>query len=276
MNRSQWHYKGPVQAVIFDWAGTIVDYGSFAPTRVLIEAFQAYDVDVSLAEARVPMGLPKWHHIQALGRLPGVAERWRERQGRVMTKEDVDALYAIFMPLQVEHIAEYSQVIPGAVEVVNALRVRGVGTGSTSGYPREVMGTLEACAREQGLQLDHTVAGDDLKPGGRPGPWMALANVIELGARNIAACVKVDDTEPGLIEGLSAGMWTVGVAESGNEMGLSLEEVAALPEVERLQRRNRAAERLASWGAHYVIDTVAALPGVLEQIEAHLRQGERP
>jgi phosphonoacetaldehyde hydrolase len=276
MNRSQWHYQGPIQAVIFDWAGTIVDYGSFAPTRVLIEAFQAYDVDVSLAEARVPMGLPKWHHIQALGRLPGVAERWAARNGRAMTKEDVDALYAIFMPLQIEHIAEFSRVIPGAVEVVNALRARGVRTGSTSGYPREVMGTLEACALGQGLRLDHTLAGDDLKPGGRPGPWMALANVIELGVSNVAACVKVDDTEPGLIEGLSAGMWTVGVAQSGNEMGLSLEEVVALPEAERVQQRDRAAEQLARWGAHYVIDTVADLPGVLEQIEARLLLGERP
>jgi phosphonoacetaldehyde hydrolase len=276
MNRSQWNYKGPVQAVIFDWAGTIVDYGSFAPTKVLIEAFAAYEVEVSLAEARVPMGLPKWHHIQALGRLPGVAERWKKHHGREMTKEDVDAVYALFMPLQVEHIADYSQVIPGAVEVVSGLRGRGVGTGSSSGYPREVMGRLEACARDQGLTLDHTLAGDDLKPGGRPGPWMALANVIELGASDVAACVKVDDTQPGIIEGLSAGMWTVGIALSGNEMGLSRAEVEGLPEGERRNQRDAAAERLKGWGAHFVIDTVADLPEVIEHIEERLLLGERP
>jgi phosphonoacetaldehyde hydrolase len=138
------------------------------------------------------------------------------------------------------------------------------------------MTRLESCARAQGLQLDHTVAGDDLKPGGRPGPWMALANVIELGVRDVAACVKVDDTEPGIIEGLCAGMWTVGIALSGNEMGLTLEEVAALPEPERRSRREAAAGRFQSWGAHYVIDTVADLPGVLTQIEARLSRGERP
>ncbi|MCG6438220.1 phosphonoacetaldehyde hydrolase, partial [Vibrio parahaemolyticus] len=28
----------PIQAVIFDWAGTIVDFGSFAPTTIFVEA----------------------------------------------------------------------------------------------------------------------------------------------------------------------------------------------------------------------------------------------
>ncbi len=269
-------FRGPLQGVVFDWAGTIVDYGSFAPTRVLIQAFAERDVAVSLAEARVPMGLPKWDHIQALGRLPGVGGRWRERYGRTMTRDDVDALYGRFMPLQLEYIAAYSAVIPGVLETLRALRARGLRLGSTSGYPRQVMDRLVLCAQDQGLRLDHNVAGDDLKPGGRPGPWMALANVIELGLRDVGACVKVDDTEPGILEGRGAGMWTVGVAVSGNEMGLALEEVRALATRERQERRDRAAEKFLGWGAHYVVDTVADLPHVLGQIEERLRQGERP
>jgi phosphonoacetaldehyde hydrolase len=276
MHPSRQYCTGPVQAVIFDWAGTIVDYGSYAPTKVLIEAFAERGVAVSLAEARVPMGLPKWDHIQALGRLPEVAERWRAAHGRTLTVEDVDALYARFMPLQLEYIAEYSGVIPGVLEVLEGLRARGIRTGGSSGYPREVMDQLERCAAEQGLKLDHSMAGDDLQPGGRPGPWMALANVIALGVRDVAACVKVDDTEPGIIEGLSAGMWTVGVALSGNETGLTLEELQVLPEAERINRRDRAAQRLLDWGAHEVIDTVADLPEVLVRIDQRLGRGERP
>jgi len=276
MYRFQRQYQGPVQAVIFDWAGTVVDYGSFAPTQVLIEAFAGFGVAVTLAEARVPMGLPKRDHIQALGRIPAVAARWREAHGRELAPADVDAIYARFMPLQVERVAEFSRVIPGAVEVVDGLRARGVRTGSTSGYPREVMARLVPHAQAQGLRLEHAVAGDDLKPGGRPGPWMALANVIELGVKDVAACVKVDDTEPGIIEGLCAGMWTVGISLSGNETGLTEEEVEALPEAERHARRDKAAERLLDWGAHYVIDTVADLPRVLAHIEQRLGQGERP
>ena len=276
MYRFQRQYQGPVQAVIFDWAGTVVDYGSFAPTQVLIEAFSGFGVTVTLAEARVPMGLPKRDHIQALGRLPAVAARWREAHGRDLAAADVDAIYARFMPLQVERVAEFSRVIPGAVAVVDGLHARGIRTGSTTGYPREVMARLEPCARAQGLRLEHAVAGDDLKPGGRPGPWMVLANLIELGVMVLAACVKVDDTEPGLQEGLNAGLWTVGIALSGNEVGLAEAEVAALPGPERRARRDRAAARLSGWGAHYVIDTVAELPGVIAAIEARLARGERP
>jgi phosphonoacetaldehyde hydrolase len=265
-----------IQAVIFDWAGTIVDYGSFAPTRVLVEAFGERGVPVTLAEARVPMGLPKWDHIRALGRLPAVAERWRPRKGRDQVPADVDALYERFLPLQMECIGRFSDPVPGAPETLDRLRARGIRIGSSSGYPRTVMDRLVACARERGLRVDHDLAGDDLKPGGRPGPWMALANVIELGARDVAACVKVDDTEPGLAEGLSAGMWTVGVALSGNEVGLSLDEVRALAPDLRQAVRDRAAARLKGWGAHEVVDTVADLPPVLDRIERRLRAGERP
>ena len=271
-------YPNPpsIQAVIFDWAGTIVDYGSFAPTQVLIEAYAGFGVDVSLAEARIPMGLPKRDHIRAIGQIPAVAGRWREAHGQGMTEQDVDDIYACFMPLQIERIDAHSRVIPGAIEVISWLRARGTRTGSSSGYPRVVMTKLLPCAASQGLRLDHDVAGDDLKPGGRPGPWMALANVIELGVRDVAACVKVDDTEPGIIEGLSAGMWTVGIALSGNGVGLSAAEVEALAEEDRRARRDEAARRLLAAGAHDVIDTVADLPGAIARIESRIQRGERP
>lgn len=270
------HYQGPVQAVIFDWAGTLVDFGSFAPTQVLIDAFAGFGITISLAEAREPMGLAKWDHIQALGRQPGVAARWQAKYGRAMSREDVDAIYAAFMPLQIERVAQYSALIPGAQEVVESLRSRGVRIGSCSGYPRVVMEKLLPHAASQGLRVDHAVATDDLKPGGRPGPWMALANVIELGVRELSACVKVDDTVPGIEEGLAAGMWTVGLSLSGNEVGLTPEEVMALSPQALNARRAKATAKLAQAGAHYVVDSVAELPVVLAAIEARLAQGERP
>ncbi len=78
--------------------------------------------------------------------------------------------------------------------------------------------------RRPGLRPDHWVATDDLAAGGRPGPWMALQNVITLGIDDVAHCVKVDDAAPGISEGLHAGMWSVGLAVSGNEFGATWEE----------------------------------------------------
>jgi phosphonoacetaldehyde hydrolase len=276
MYRYQRQYQGPLQAVIFDWAGTLVDFGSFAPTQVLIDAFAGFGVDVSLAEARQPMGLAKWDHIAALGRMPAVAARWQARHGRAMSNDDVDALYAAFMPMQIAKVADYSTPIPGAVDVLAELRARGIKLGSCSGYPREVMDRLLPHAAKLGIAPEHAVATDDLAAGGRPGPWMALANVIALAVGELAACVKVDDTVPGIAEGLSAGMWTVGLSVSGNEVGLSRAEWADLAAGERQARKAVAEAKLYAGGAHYVVDTIAELPLALAAIEARLARGERP
>ena len=96
--------RARVDTVIFDWAGTVVDFGSFAPTQVMVDVFTEQGVPISLAEARGPMGVAKWDHIQALGRNPAIAARWQDRHGRPMSTDDVDALYATFMPLQVERV----------------------------------------------------------------------------------------------------------------------------------------------------------------------------
>ncbi|MDY0308605.1 MAG: phosphonoacetaldehyde hydrolase [Castellaniella sp.] len=267
---------GALDTVIFDWAGTIVDFGSFAPTQVLVDAFAEAGVAISLDEARGPMGLAKWDHIQALGRMPAVAARWRERHGRDMSREDVDTVYQTFMPLQVARVGHYSTLIPGALQVVEILRRRGMRIGSCSGYPRVVMDALVPLAAQAGYVPDCVIASDDLKAGGRPGPWMALANMLELGSRDVAACVKVDDTVPGIAEGLAAGMWTVGLSASGNEVGLSWEEWCALTPDERDARCRPAEDKLRAAGAHEVIRTVIDLPAALERIEVRRGCGERP
>jgi 2-aminoethylphosphonate-pyruvate transaminase len=269
-------YQGRVQAVVFDWAGTLVDFGSFAPTQVLIDAFAGFGITVSMAEARLPMGLAKWDHIQALGRQDGVAQRWQQQHGRAMTDADVDTLYAAFLPLQIERVAAYSDPIPGAIDVLALLRARAIRIGSCSGYPRVVMDQLLPHAASMGVHVDHAVATDDLAAGGRPGPWMALANVLELGIADVRACIKIDDTVPGITEGRAAGMWTIGLSLSGNETGLSLAELDTLQPAELARYRDIASAKLMDAGAHYVIDTIAGLPAIVDAIEARLARGDQP
>ncbi len=55
-------------------------------------------------------------------------------------------------------------------------------------------------AAAAGYRPDHVVASDEV-PRGRPGPAPALANVVALGIEHVGACVKVDDTAPGILEG---------------------------------------------------------------------------
>lgn len=266
----------PLQAVIFDWAGTLVDFGSLAPTQIFVEAFATFGITITLAQARGPMGLSKWDHIQQLLQDSSIAAQWHATFGRAPTNADIDAIYARFMPMQIAKVGEFSAPIPGAVETLQWLRSQGLKVGSCSGYPREVLNQLLPQAQAAGIRPDHVVAGDELAAGGRPGPWMALANVIALGISDVKACVKVDDTVPGIEEGVRAGMWTIGLSLSGNEVGYSAEEYAQAPAHEVQARIAQAEAKLQRAGAHYVIRSVADLPTALSAIAARLRNHETP
>lgn len=266
-----------LEAVIFDWAGTVVDFGSVAPTRIFVEAFkQAYDFDVSLAEVRIPMGMGKWDHIKTLGQLPEVNQRWTAQFGQPMTDEIVDEIYRTFMPLQKAKVAQFAQPITDVLPVIDWLKKQEIKIGSCSGYPREVMEVLVPAAAKLGYQPDCYVASDDLNAGSRPGPWMALQNVIEMGISNVAHCIKFDDSAPGITEGLTAGMWTVGLALTGNAVGLTESEWLALTETEQAQLSTAAYYELSSSGAHYVVDSLADAIPVVQDIMALIARGERP
>lgn len=266
-----------LEAVIFDWAGTIVDFGSFAPTQIFVDAFKAaFNFELTLHEARGPMGLGKWQHIEALGKDPVVAARWQAQFGRPMSEREIDHIYETFIPLQVERVAQHADLIPGALETVTALRQQGIKLGSTTGYPRAVMARLMTAAAANGYTPDCTVCADDLVAGARPGPWMALDCVQQLKIGAVSRCIKVDDTMPGIAEGLNAGMWTVGVALSGSPAGWTLEEYLAASDDQRDAVRQRVTQEFKAAGAHFVIDSVADLLPLVAQIQQKVARGERP
>ncbi len=268
--------KNKLHAVIFDWAGTLVDFGSFAPTQIFVDAFAVFGITLTLKQASGPMGLSKRHHIQTLLAYPEIQAQWEQEFNRPPHEADVDAIYERFMPMQIEKVGRYSKPIPGVIETLAELRNRGLKIGSCSGYPRQVMDVLLPIAVGEGIAIDHAVAGDDLPAGGRPGAHMALANMLALHLPNVRRCVKVDDTEPGIHEGRNAGMWTVGLALSGAPAGLTLAEYRSSPK-EHLQRlRDEVGRRHRAAGAHYVIDTVAELLPVLDAIERRIGAGEHP
>ena len=271
------HYQAPRQlkAAILDWAGTVVDFGSFAPTRIFVEAFATFDIEISLDEARGPMGMGKWDHIRSLCDQPAVAERFQRRFGRLPSDDDVTAIYERFMPLQIAKVGEHSGLIPGALDTIAALRQRGLKIGTCSGYPKQVMDKVVELAAAKGYSPDHVVATDEV-PKGRPSPAQALANVIALGLDDVAGCVKVDDTEPGILEGRSAGMWTVALRFSGNFLGLTWQQFQALSAEQLSAERARIDGLFAASRPHYLIDTIVDLPAVIEDINARLARGETP
>jgi phosphonoacetaldehyde hydrolase len=246
-----------------------------APTAAFVEVFKRRGVAVTVAEARVPMGLHKRDHIRALTKLPAVAARWRKAQGRPCVEADVEAMFAEFVPLQLSVLTRHSDLIPGALEGVREFRRRGLKIGTTTGYTGEMMALLKAEAKKRGYEPDSTVCATDV-PAGRPQPWMALQNALNLGVFPMSAVVKIGDTVADIEEGLNAGMWTIGLARTGNELGLPLADAEALPKAELRRRLAAAYKRLKLAGAHYVVDGLSDCPAVVRKIDARLARGERP
>ena len=126
------------------------------------------------------MGLPKWDHIKTISQMEPVSEAWENAHGNRPTDADVDRVYEKFLPLQVETVARYSEMIPGVLEVIAAMRARGLKIGSTTGYPREVMEVVVREAKAQGYEPDSIVTADDT-PLGRPSPFPAFKTLSEMG-----------------------------------------------------------------------------------------------
>lgn len=264
-----------LKAVVFDWAGTLVDFGSVAPVDAFVEAFSRFGVDVTREEARAPMGLGKRDHIVALARLPRIAESWQAAHGRPFEDEDADRVFIVFEPANALTARRRAGLIPGVLEVAARLRERGISIGTNTGYTREIMGAVALEAARQGFEPDCIVCTDEV-PAGRPSPLMLYLALARLGAHPASRVVKVDDTAPGIVEGLAAGCWTVGISATGNGVGLTQAELNSLTGEQRGELVTHATQTLQACGAHYVIDSVAALEPVLDDIERRLAGGERP
>lgn len=268
-------YTGPLKAVVLDWAGTTVDYGSCAPVAALSAAFAGQHIAITSEQARRPMGRHKKDHIRDILRMPEVAAQWVDWHDRPCAEADIDMLFDAFLPLQLEYIVQYADPIPGVVEAVRRLRQRGLKVGSTTGYTRAMMDVLAPEAARRGYAPDVIVCPDEVHAG-RPQPWMCYQNAIALQRWPMAAFVKIGDTPLDIEEGLNAGMWTIGLTRCGNEIGLTEAESKALPAETLAQKLAGARERLLAAGAHYTAETLLDALPLLDSIDARLRQGESP
>ncbi len=271
-------YRGPVKGVVLDWSGTLADAYVIAPAVVFVAVFQKQGVEITMEEARGPMGLRKDLHIKALTEMPQIRERWKAVHGRYPDQSDVDRMFADFVPMQIEVLRNHTALLPGALEACRTLRERyGIKLGCSTGFTRPMVDVLLEDAIKQGLTLDATVAGDEVMHGARPKPFMVFRNMDLMDVHPVQAVVKVDDTVSGVGEALEAGCWGVGVTRYSNYMDInSLEEADQLSEAEIARREARTRDLLMKSGAHYVIGSIAELPAVIDDINARLARGETP
>ncbi len=250
--------------VIFDWAGTMVDFGCRAPIAALVEAFSRQGVTLEESGARADMGKAKVDHVRALLARPEVRSAWIAANGVAPGEAAVTALMEALGPLMRDAAAEAAELIPGAAETVSALRSAGLRIGSSTGYSPEMMAPVLERAAAQGYAPDHLVCAGQT-PAGRPSPLMIYKACADLGVWPLSRVVKVDDSEAGIEEGRAAGCFTVGISASGNGLGLSKDALAALAPADRAARIAAVETRLRAAGADRVVETVADLVPLLNE-----------
>lgn len=253
-----------VEAVIFDWAGTTVDFGCFAPVQAFVEVFKEFGIEPTMDEVRAPMGMLKIDHIRTMLRMPRIQNCWMEKYGKQPDDEDAHKLFNIFEEKLIGILHLYSNPKPGVIDVMQELRQKGIKIGSTTGYNDKMMAIVVPAAEERGYKPDVWFSPDATNQKGRPYPYMVFRNMEALGVQDVRKVIKVGDTVSDIREGKNAGVLSAGVVIGSSEMGLTEAEYNALSEDDREWKCNEVAKKFKEAGADKIFYT-------LEDLLAYLR-----
>ncbi|MFY9153461.1 MAG: phosphonoacetaldehyde hydrolase [Prolixibacteraceae bacterium] len=262
------HLKN-IKGVIFDWAGTIIDFGCIAPAQVFIEVFRRKEIILSMSEARIPMGLAKKDHVRELFRIDTIQKQWIAEYGRTPSETDVEEIYAELEPALAAIVKDFCKPVPGAIELINSLKSQGIKVGTTTGYVEDMMNNILPHTSTAGLLPDSVVSSSEVSAG-RPAPWMIYLNCEIMNVYPLSQMVKIGDTVADIQEGINAGMWTIGLTKSGNELGLTPEEAEKADPVWMMEQIARAGKKLLNAGADYVAEGVWDCGHILEEIDRRI------
>lgn len=258
-----------IEAVIFDWAGTTVDFGCFAPVQAFISAFEEFGITPTVEEVRKPMGMLKRDHIKTMMNMDRIHEEWIRVQGSDFTEEDVDRVYEASEKSILKILENFAEPKPYVLGAIKALREKGIKIGSTTGYTDEMMAVVVPKAKENGYSPDCWVSPNSVSNIGRPYPYMIFKNLQELKVSSVKNVVKVGDTVSDIKEGLAAGVVTVGVIEGSSVMALNEAQYQALSDSERENACENVRKVYEEAGADYVIRNMSELPVLVEKLSCN-------
>lgn len=265
--------KKEIKGIIFDWAGTTVDFGCFAPLEVFIKVFKEIDMDITYEEARKPMGMLKIDHIKALLKMERIHDLWLKKFNREYNIDDINTLYDKFEEILFQSLENFAEPVPGMLQLQKELRDRGLKIGSTTGYTKEMLDIVAPKAKSFGYSPDFRITSTEV-PAGRPEPYMIYQNMINLAIPNRYSIIKVGDTSVDMKEGKNAGVWTVGILKGGSELGLSENDVKTMDPAELKKLMTITARKLYAAGADYIVEEVGELPHIIDIINTRMNSKE--
>lgn len=258
---------GKVEAVIFDWAGTTVDYGCFAPVQAFKDAFNVYGLEPTNDQIRQPMGKLKIDHIKTMLKMPSINQEFIKRYNRNFNDEDVNKIYKLFEKSLMSQIVNHTKVKPYVLETVKKLKEMRIKIGSTTGYTDMMMAPVLKSAKKQGYVPDCWYSPDSTNNIGRPYPYMIFKNMMTLNISSVRNVIKVGDTISDIQEGTNAGVVVVGVIEGSSLLGLNEKEFELLSDYERTRVVAKVKEAYLMAGADFVINNLSELIDVIKEVE---------
>lgn len=255
-----------IKAVIFDWAGTTVDYGSFAPVQAFIYAFEKFGITPTVEEVRKPMGMLKRDHIRTMMNMDRIHEAWIRIHGAEFTDADVEKVYQESEAGIMKILHDFAEPKPFVLDAVKELREMSIKIGSTTGYTDEMMEIVVPKAKENGYEPDCWFSPNAVNNVGRPYPFMIYKNMETLKVASADEAVKVGDTVADIKEGIAAGVKTVGIIEGSSIMALTQEQYECMSNEEKQEVCDRVRNVYETAGADYVIQNMSELPALVRQI----------
>ncbi|MGY3703312.1 phosphonoacetaldehyde hydrolase [Vagococcus martis] len=248
-----------IEGIIFDWAGTTVDYGCFAPVQAFKETFLNFDINVTMDEIREPMGTLKWDHIKTMLYMPKINQQFQDKNGRNFTDKDVDAFHNEFVKKLDVSLVSHTELKPDTLECMKRLRSQGIKIGSTTGFTSEMMAVIPKEANAQGYTPDEVVTPDQVGGYGRPYPYMIFENMKRLELKETHKVIKIGDTISDIQEGVNAGVITIGILEGSSMLGLSIEEYNQLSENDKNEKFAVISQKYREAGAQYIVKNLLDL-----------------
>lgn len=254
-----------IKCIIMDWAGTAIDFGCFAPLEVFIRVFAEQGLDITVKQARAPMGLLKRDHIRAILQTADISHQFSSRKGREWTEDDIETMYVQFEKHLFASLENFTTPIPHVVETLEKLKEQGIKIGSTTGYTDAMMEIVIPGAAAKGYHVDNVVTPSQV-PAGRPFPYMIFKNMMDLGISSVHEVIKVGDTISDIQEGLNAGVTTIGIITGSNELGLTYEEYQQMDKSSLSRLKENVRKSMLAAGAHYVLDSILDIPHCIQTI----------
>lgn len=248
-----------IEAVIFDWAGTTVDFGSMAPVQAFMEAFKSEGIEPTLEEIRKPMGMLKRDHVKTMMSMDRIHKLWLETKGHDWTETDVDRVYEKSEKGIIDIVENFAAPKPYVLETIAALKAMNIKIGSTTGYTDAMMSIVVPKAAAQGYTVDAWYTPEAVENYGRPYPYMIYKNLQALHVSAVSAAIKIGDTVADIKEGKNAGLITIGIVEGSSVMGLTETEFEALTLPQYRAIYTKTAQVFQEAGADYILPNLSAL-----------------